>query len=256
MALKEFKESFSFEHPDRIFISGVEADLSSHIGKMTALQQAPFLANFNMRLVFPRILIRGEKNNIGVATCCFGNGWEKKAAPPLGVKSYTFKAMNKKAWKGITALQTKSYVRKQLLEQATLFKDKSDLFSQYGICPPAGDILEIKNVTVNDFWPHTAIVGMRVDGNFYFEYNLQISKEYLDKFGVIYAVEVENAHKLLKPGTWEIRKGEAYNPYIKKKYLGNGKQLEIGPKSTKTNFINGYYIDWDIFAASKDILNV
>ena len=253
--MKEFKGSFNFEYPDRIFISGVEADLSSHIGKRTALQQAPFLANFNMRLVLPRILIRGEQGNIAVATVCFGKGWKKRATPPLGVKSYAIRSIDKEAWKEIFSLQTKDYVCDQLLEQAILFKEKSELFSQYGICPPVGDILEIKNVSLNTFWPRVAVVGMRVEEDFHFEYNLQISKEYLDKFGVIYAVEVENAHHL-KPGSWEIRKGEAYNPYIKEKYLGDGRQLEIGPKSTKTNFINGYYIDWDIFAASKDILNV
>jgi len=258
MELKEFKGSFSFEHPDRILISGTEADLSSHIGKRTALQQAPFLANFNMRLVLPRILIRGENDNIGVATCCFGNGWKKKAAPPLGVKSYAFKSVNEKAWKEITALQAKDYVREQLLEQAILFKEKSDLFSQYGICPPVGDILEIKNISLNTFWPRIAILGMRVEGDFHFEYSLQISNEYLDKFGIIYAVGVENAHNL-KPGSWEIKDGKAYNQFIKRKYLNaysGGGQFEDGPKSVKTNFINGYYIDWDLFAASKDILNV
>ena len=255
MKLKEFKRKLSFGSADRIFIDDIEADLSSHIGKNTAYQQAPFLGNFGIRLVLPRLLIRSENEKINVETVCFGKGWEGQARPPLGIASYSIRTINKKNWKEIIALQTKSDVNEQLLQQAKLFKEKSDFFSPYRICPPAGDILVIRNTKLNTFWPRYAAIDIRVNGNFHFEYNLQISKEYLDTFGFIYAVEVENAYNL-EPGSWEIKNEIAYNPYIKKEYLGNGKQLEIGPKSTKTNFINGYYIDWDIFGCDKEILNV
>jgi len=232
--MKKFNKKVGFYWPDKISIDGKEADLTSHSRSSTAYQRAPFLTDHEIRLFLPYIVIKVMTETIVICPYGIGDNWTEKIHPG---KVVIMKSTNSgMLLNDLLFLQTKDKTHNQVLRQAQLFKKKSDLFAPYGICPPVGDLLKIEDVESKEVWPRMEIGEPA-------QYVVQMTERYIEKFGSIWGLEVKNAN-LLSPGSWEIEDGKAYNPYIKDKY---DRQIETHGGAIASNFINGYYIDWDLW---------
>ena len=242
--MKQFSKKISFHWPDKISIDGKAADLTSHSRSSTAYQRAPFLTGHEIRLFLPFILLP-PLGGISIRAFNCGPNWTEKTRSAYSVESCSISDDINKLLDDVICLQTGEKVHSQMLRQAELFKEKSDIFSPYNICPPVGDLIEIKNAESAKIWPqiqnrHETIV--------------QMSAQYIEKFGSIWGLEVKNAN-LLPPGSWETKDNKKYNKFLKDEYYDKpGAQLETRGSSASSNFINGYYIDWDIYCLDIEAL--
>nr|BDD45802.1 hypothetical protein 1 [bacterium] len=232
--------TINFGSSDLATIEGKRLQFKAETG-IAVFKQAPYSYNFEIRLFLPRVRIWTENNHMKIATVGFGKGWQGAPNPPLGIDVSPFQNMEvdiARARQIAEEAQSQDYVLEQMEMQAQLFKEKSDLFSPYRICPPAGD--PIKLAVTAKSWP--GIVALTANNNL--ECCVQISPGYAQKFGHIFAVPVWNVDTL-PPGDWVIDGTAARHERIDD-YEG----ADLHP----TNIVNGYYVDWEIFSWDESIL--
>jgi hypothetical protein len=237
--MERHPDLFNFCGADKIMVNDDFVSTYSPDGRInsTVTQMAPYIEDLRLRLVLPRVIITVFGQTMEIATVSFGQAWtENKICRRMGVSSHPIQ-MWQAMEQTVIDLQTKNFVADQLLKQAKMFKQKSDAMSPFGVCPPVGEILEIDKVYVElGFWPRTASIG-RVQNGLKIEMDVQLTAEFFNKFGVIYAVEVQDARDLPRGG-WVLEDGKYVHPKIK-----ITDKMEVND----VNIINGYFIDWELY---------
>lgn len=126
---------------NEVYINGRQADLASTSANITtANNQCPYVSNFEMRLILPRVMMINKNNEKLLRCMTMGEIFLAESTFEENIES-------------ISTYHKDPYLFTHLAVKANSFVERSMFFSKKGICPKAGFPFLADAKIEGKFWP-------------------------------------------------------------------------------------------------------